>query len=294
MNPLLLGGNVDSPWGRPLICNLGSGVDSTALLIELVRLEIRPDLVMFANTGGKARDGEKPETYAWADWFSGWLVAHGFPPVTEVTHWVTRPSKTGPGYDSLEGNSLQNKTLPGIAFGRKSCSPKWKKEVLDRFLRSWQPAIDTWAAGGKVVKLIGYDAGPKDGRRAVNLKDDGNFLYRYPLIEWGWTREKCEEVIRASGLPYPEYSPGGTLMKSACFYCPVSKDWELLWLAEHHPDLWLRAVVMEDNARPNFKKIEGLWRKSTKKRPGSWRAFGEMHGLPLPPLPAPEGLITAS
>lgn len=34
-------------------------------------------------------------------------------------------------------------------------------------------------------------------------------------------------------------------IKSACFYCPASKAWELFWLAAHHPDLMEKALHME-------------------------------------------------
>ncbi|WP_444875359.1 hypothetical protein, partial [Pseudomonas aeruginosa] len=37
-------------------------------------------------------------------------------------------------------------------------------------------------------------------------------------------------------------------IKSACFFCPASKAWELFWLAAHHPDLLDKALVLERNA----------------------------------------------
>jgi 3'-phosphoadenosine 5'-phosphosulfate sulfotransferase (PAPS reductase)/FAD synthetase len=44
----------------PLVVAYGLGVDSTAMLVELARRHIQPDLILFADTGG-----EKPETYAY-------------------------------------------------------------------------------------------------------------------------------------------------------------------------------------------------------------------------------------
>jgi 3'-phosphoadenosine 5'-phosphosulfate sulfotransferase (PAPS reductase)/FAD synthetase len=47
------------PWpGRPLVVAYGLGVNSTAMLVEFAPRGIRPDPVLFADTGG-----EKPETY---------------------------------------------------------------------------------------------------------------------------------------------------------------------------------------------------------------------------------------
>jgi hypothetical protein len=259
----------------PLVLNYGGGVDSTALAIGLLARGIRPDLILFADTGS-----EKPETYAYVELFSAWLVERGMPAVTVVRRPKSRPSHTGPGYTTLEGNCLQNCTLPSLAFGRKSCSLKWKAAPMDRWLGSWAPAIEAWARGEKPVKMIGYDCSPADSRRAVGKNEDERFRYVYPLREWGWDRERCEREIVAAGLPLP--------MKSACFFCPASKPAEVRWLAETHPDLFVRAVAIEDAARPYLDTVQGLWREATKTRPGSWRAFGEQHGLPLPEQVATE------
>jgi len=261
-----------SAMTRPLIVNYGAGTDSTAMLIELVRLRIVPDIVLFANTGS-----EKPWTYVYAELFSNWLIQNGMPGVTVVQRPMSKPSKTGSGYVTLEGNCIQNRTLPSLAFGRKACSLKWKADPMDKLLGQWWLVRNAWAEGRKPVKLIGYDSGPKDSRRAINRTEDEKFIYRYPLREWGWTREVCQQVIASAGLP----DPG----KSACYFCPASKPWELMQLAQQHPELWMRSVMMEDRARPGLgPTVAGLWRRT------SWRSFGEQYGLPLPPLPSPEEL----
>jgi len=47
---------------RPLVFAYGLGVDSRAMLVEYGQRGIRPDLILFADTGG-----EKPETYQYLD-----------------------------------------------------------------------------------------------------------------------------------------------------------------------------------------------------------------------------------
>lgn len=101
----------------PLVVNFGSGVDSTAVLVEFVRKGIVPDLILFADTGS-----EKPETYEHLESFSSWLVSKGFPAVTVVSRERMRRASTT--YRTIEENCLQNATLPSLAFGRKSCSLK--------------------------------------------------------------------------------------------------------------------------------------------------------------------------
>lgn len=256
-----------------MIVNYGMGVDSTAMLIAMVRQGMVPDLIMTANTGG-----EKPETYAYLDYFEQWLVSKGFPRITRVQ---INPPKSP--YNTLEGYALYTRHLPSLAYRRKSCSLKFKAEVMDAFIggrkgswrqdgrriryEGWKPAQQAWAEGGKPTKFIGYDNGPKDSRRAVNNIEDKLFHYEYPLRQLGWDREQCILEILREGLIVP--------IKSACYFCPASKEWELLWLAATHPDQFLRAIQLEDNAvrGGKLKKFKGLWSDR------SWRLWAEELGL---------------
>jgi 3'-phosphoadenosine 5'-phosphosulfate sulfotransferase (PAPS reductase)/FAD synthetase len=94
----------------PLVVAYGLGVDSTAMLIEFARRHIRPDLILFADTGG-----EKPETYAYLPVVQSYLAKVGFPPVVTVRYQPKRAV-----YDTLEGQCLHTGTLPSLAYGGKS------------------------------------------------------------------------------------------------------------------------------------------------------------------------------
>ena len=103
--------------------------------------------------------------------------------------------------------------------------------------------VTTQAAGERILKLIGYDAGKADVRRSKNLsRADEHFDYAYPLQTIGFKRPECVTAI-ATALG-AEYVP----IKSACFFCPASKHWELFWLAAYHPELLERALHMERRA----------------------------------------------
>jgi len=71
-------------------------------------------------------------------------------------------------------------------------------------------------------------------------------------MEWGWDREACIRAIEAAGLPQPG--------KSSCFFCPSMRAEEIIDLRENHPDLFRRAVALEDNAQANLKTVKGLGR----------------------------------
>lgn len=154
-----------------------------------------------------------------------------------------------------------------MAFGFGSCSQKWKIAPQNRWTDEWAPAREIWAAGGKVIKLIGYDCSPADSRRYAEREGytDPRYVYRYPLREWGWTRERCIERIVQANLPVPP--------KSACFFCPATKPAELHTMSA---PLLRRIVLMEAPAKPRLRDIEGLWRKPIKGLRGATARPGSM------------------
>ena len=218
------------------VASFGGGTDSTAMLIGMWQRGEKVDLILFADTGG-----EKPHTYEHINRFSDWLVNNGMPEIT-----IVRYKK-----ETLEENCLRIKSLPSIAYGFKKCSLKFKVQPQDQFVNNWKPAKEAWARGEKVIKLIGYDA--SESRRAERPSSKVNqkkYHFRYPLIEWGWDRAECIDVIKSFGLELPG--------KSACFFCPSSKAQEVKELAKQYPDLAKRAIAMEANAE--LTTIKGLGR----------------------------------
>ena len=240
----------------PLVVSYGVGLDSTAMLVEMHNRDMRPDLILFSDTGG-----EKPETYAYLDVINAWLVRVGFPVVTVVRYAPARAP-----YTTLEGKCLANETLPSLAFGGHSCALVFKRDVMVKYLKSWAPALAAIARGEKIVKAIGYDASKADRRRrakadltterlrlrVIERADCGkdpladqweisNCTFAYYLQDWGLERVDLAAIIIAAGLPLP--------VKSACFYCPASHPDEVVQLRIDHPDLYWRAVAMERQAR---------------------------------------------
>ena len=173
---------------------------------------------------------------------------------------------------TLEMECLRSCTLPSIAYGYKRCSQKHKIGPQEKFCNHYPPCRAVWARGEKITRFLGYDAG--EMRRYEHSKkfNDTNkkYINRYPLIEdWGWDRSDCVREILAAGLPLPG--------KSSCFFCPSMKQQEILALKEHYPDLYRRAVAMEDRAMPHLTSVKGLGRSY------AWRErFGAADGGPGP------------
>lgn len=99
----------------PVVAAWGAGVDSTAMIIELVARGEPPDVVLMAQTRS-----ERPETDAFVPIFRRWMDAHGVE--NHLVCYEVRRFKHWPPYDGLLENLLTNATLPSIAFNRSGCS----------------------------------------------------------------------------------------------------------------------------------------------------------------------------
>jgi len=215
------------------------------MIIGLHRQNIPIDLILFADTGG-----EQPHTYAFIEIFNKWLSEHGLPQITCLKYFDRNKNRL-----TLEDECLRSNTLPSIAYGYKRCSLKHKVGVVDKFCNNNALCKDIWKSSNKVDKYIGYDSGER--RRIEHAAPidaaDKKYTKHYPLMKWGWTREKCIEIIESEDLPKPG--------KSSCFFCPSMKKAEIQALYIHYPELFQRAVDLEIGAAPNLKNIKGLGRR---------------------------------
>ena len=210
------------------IVSYGGGVNGVAMLIAMVRSGDRPDAILMADTAG-----EIDETYEYRDFFSKWLESKGFPKIKTVEYRTKRRRRI-----TLEQEILKGKSLPSIAFGYKTCSQKHKIFPQQQWVNyNYGKESITW--------YVGFDAG--EPHRAVD-NDHPNYTNKYPLIELGWDRARCEQEIIAEGLPLPP--------KSACFFCPNRKKHEILSLAEKFKK---RAMAIEANA--DLTVMKGLGRR---------------------------------
>ena len=226
------------------VVSYGGGVNSTAMIIGMCKRDIPIDLILFADTGA-----ERPETYEYIELFGRWLSEHGLCGITVCEYCDENGERL-----TLEDECLRSHTLPAIAYGRnKACSIKHKTGVQDKYCNNDLACISEWKASRKVHKFIGYDAGEEGRRDHARVYDiiDKKYTKHYPLIDdWSWYREDCCRVIQEAGLPLPG--------KSSCFFCPSMKPKEIRELHNVHPDLFARAIAIEDGAR--LESLKGLGR----------------------------------
>lgn len=120
-------------------------------------------------------------------------------------------------------------------------------EVFRKAVALLEHHVQIRKSGGKVRKIIGYDASPKDRKRfahAVGVEDP-KYNYWYPLIEMGMDRDACKDTIRSAGLPVPP--------KSACIMCPATQPGEI---REFRKEYLRLIVIMEARAKP---RLMGCW-----------------------------------
>lgn len=233
------------------VVSFGGGTNSTAMIIGMYLHKMPIDLITFADTGG-----EQPHTYEYISIFNEWLKEHGLPEITTVYYTDKNGDRL-----TLEEECFRSHSLPSIAYGWKKCSLKHKIGTQEKFCNHYPACVAEWAAGKKVHKFIGYDAGETRRIQHAAAIDEADKKYtkHYPLYEWGWNRAECVRVIERAGLPKPG--------KSSCYFCPSMKKKEIQALWEEYPELFQRAVDMEHNAAESLKTVKGLGRS------WSWESY---------------------
>ena len=225
---------------REIVFSFGAGLDSTALLIEFIKRGIRPDHIIFADTGG-----ERPDIYAHIERMQKWLKQYDL----KIT--IVKNNK-----ETLEEDCIRRNTLPSLALGFHTCSQKYKIRPIAQYLRKHKIT--------KIIKIIGYDAMEFDraARSLKSIREGKNteeynidFKIWFPLIEYGLQRKDLEKIVKDSG-----FCPA----KSSCFYCPAMSRGEVFKLRDMYPELLERALKMEDYAKLNNTKGLGRswnWRE---------------------------------
>lgn len=264
---------VSAPAGSPIVANLGGGVDSTAILIRMRQLGIRPDMIIFSWVGRDTSGDEWPETYRHMATLSAWCQENGFPAITIINYVHARGRYAGL-YEAMIANSIFNSSN----FGKHSCSAKMKGELIDRYVKRYY--ADHIDAGGRVIRLIGFEAEETERAERMNrmfqstiptgkpkptsaptvepepepaeaqtppCKRAGSFTvtnrtveywaWAFPMQSWGMTRAVAEALC----LEVLGYIP----VKSACYHCGFSKVPDFLTLARKHPYLASRLVDAE-------------------------------------------------
>lgn len=195
------------------IVNFGAGVNSTALIIEMVNRKMPIDYVIFADTRS-----EMPETYKHLEVMKKWCE-------DKVLKFIIVESIYK---KPLTDYYYEHTTIPFRKF--RDCTDKFKRQPINKFLKQFKER--------GVVQHIGIAI---DESRRCKQGDKKWIENKFLLCEWKYDREKCIEIIKKAGIEVP--------IKSGCYMCPFQpyKSWERLY--KNHKELWEKARILEENGR---------------------------------------------
>ncbi len=205
--------------------SLGAGVNSTAMLLLIVKEGMPLDEVVMADTGA-----EKPETYEYIGrWISPFLKDHGIPLN------VVRAKET------LQERCIRGHTIPDRRY--RWSTRDYKIRPINKHLKPYLP---------NCVVYIGISW---DEVHRMSRQYDGEPMREWPLIDRRIDRAGCETIITQHDWPIP--------VKSGCFFCPFQRlsDWRSLY--DNHRELWREARRIEENGSkyPIFALRDGTLRR---------------------------------
>jgi len=192
----------------------GGGRNSTAMTILILTDDRFADLrdglrIVFADTGA-----EMPETICYVNYFSNWLKRE---------HDITIETVSA-------GNLIEycekHRMVPSRMY--RWCTRIFKVQPLEAFAKK----------NGCTLSLIGFDAGEAHRSESNNFAHKAN--RRFPLIEANIDLAGCIKIIQDAGLEVPK--------KSGCWCCPFARKAHFEDLRTYKPDLWERALALEENA----------------------------------------------
>jgi hypothetical protein len=241
------------PPSGELMVAYGGGVNTVAMLVLLHRQRRRPRAIVMADPGSE---------WSQTEWYRDtimqpWLESVGFPPVTVVSvksEAAYRPRAAKTAHGTLLEECMRIKALPSIAYGWKKCSQKYKGRPSRWWVERQPWAQEIWARGERIIKCIGYDSDETDRAIAAFQEADEarQYVPHYPLLEAGYDREHCEELI-LSALPSLPH-------KSACRFCPSNQIEEWVELRETDAAGFAEALALEANAEIDVPDVVGLMR----------------------------------
>ena len=197
--------------GTRYVLSYGAGINTTALMILLVKKRMPLDEAIFADTGG-----ELEETYLNVEMARRYLAKRGIPLTV-----VKSPSGT------LFDTCVRRKVIPSQLW--RWSTRDYKIRPIHRYYRSLNAYIKEYLG-------IAYD---EIERMKENREPYITSLF--PLIDKKMTRSDCIDLIKKEGLPMP--------VKSGCYFCPFNNVERWAYLARYHPKKFAKAMWLEEHSK---------------------------------------------
>lgn len=194
------------------ICGISGGKDSSALAVYL-RERVPNMEYFFCDTGA-----ELPETYEYLDRLEVSLgkKIERLNPRKGFDHW----------FDVYRG------TLPSPQM--RWCTKKMKIEPLEE-----------WIGDALATSYVAIRADEANRKGYVSTKP--NIKTVFPFVDDGIDKDAVMRILEEAGVGLPSYYEWRT--RSGCYFCFYQRKAEWVGLEERHPDLWKKAVAIEEKVR---------------------------------------------
>lgn len=231
----------DQATPTPKVLSYGGGLDSYAMLLKAIERGEKPDVVVFMDVGDGSPEADGVDPAEWPSTYRH-IREHVIPLCEEhgiefvwmtTAEWPVRDARSLFSWMEARGQ------IP-VSGPKRICTIVAKVERFERWMDSRWPdrEVEVW---------IGFDA--DEAKRAANDPNAGTGrklkagqarrLNRFPLMEWGLCRCRCESYVRSLGKPVPR--------KSACVFCPYATKADFKTFARELPEQWDRVVALEAN-----------------------------------------------
>jgi len=194
------------------IVSYGGGINSTALILFLVKNKFPLDCVVFSDTGD-----EMPETYEYLGIMERYLKRRNIP--FEI---VTNRKK-----ETLSDKCLRREVVPSQVW--RWCTRDFKVIPIHAFYRKLK---------SHVYQYMGIDYG--EVRRMKPARED-YVTNLYPLVDYKIDRQECVKLIKKARLPIP--------VKSGCYFCPYNNMERWKEIHQNHPELFKHSMMIEENSK---------------------------------------------
>lgn len=101
--------------------------------------------------------------------------------------------------------------------------------------------IEDWVGTDPVVSYVAIRA--DEANRKGHISTKPNIQTRFPFLEDGIEHDDVLRILDDAGIGLPEYYEWRT--RSGCYFCFYQRKAEWIGLADRHPELFDRAVAIE-------------------------------------------------
>lgn len=208
--------------------SFSGGKDSTAMLLKMIKNNIKIDEIIFCDTGM-----EFQEMYDHIEKVQKMIQM----PITVLKseksfeYWMFEHIKT-------KGKNKGQKGYSWPDFRNRWCTQALKKQVVSKYLKQYKDK--------EIVEFHGIALDEKE--RANKNKEK---KVKYPLIEWKMTEKDCLEYCYSKGLDW-----GGLYRKLgrvSCWCCPLKSLKELEVIYNEYPKYWKKLKEWDSKTYRQFR-----------------------------------------